>query len=209
MSREGSQRANARRRPSQRRERGLDVVVLPLWQGSMDIRVIPAADISSDLYAAIYRLCARAYGEDLRALIETFDQPVHVVATSDGAVVSHALWITRWLQPNDGPLLRSAYVEAVATDPGYRRRGFASAVLQALVKEVQDFDLAALCASDQGYALYARLGWEIWRGPLFVRQNANCIATPGETVMVCRLPRSPALDLDGSLSVEWRIGELW
>jgi aminoglycoside 2'-N-acetyltransferase I len=175
----------------------------------MEIRVIPAADISSDLYAAIYRLCARAYGEDLRALIETFDQPVHVVATSHGTVVSHAVWITRWLQPNDGPLLRSAYVEAVATDPAYQRRGFASAVLQTLLREVQDFDLAALCASDQGYPLYVRLGWEVWRGPLFIRQNATRIATPGETVMVYQLPRSPALDLDGSLSVEWRTGEFW
>lgn len=175
----------------------------------MHIHVIPAADISPDLYAAIYRLCARAYREDLGALIETFDQPVHVVGTSHGTVVSHALWITRWLQPSDGPVLRTAYVEAVATDPAYQRRGYASAVLQTLVREVQEFELAALCASDQGYPLYAKLGWEIWRGPLFVRQNADRIPTPGEAVMVYRLPQSPALDIYGSLSAEWRTGDLW
>lgn len=175
----------------------------------MQIRVIPASEMRSNVRRAIHNVCKNAYGEDFRDLIDTFDQPVHVVGSHEGDVVSHALWITRWLQPNDGPLLRTAYVEGVATEPAYQRRGYASAVLQALVQELHDFQLAALCASDQGQPLYARLGWEAWRGSLFVRQGADRIPTPGEMVMIYRLPQSPALDLASSLSAEWRTGELW
>jgi aminoglycoside 2'-N-acetyltransferase I len=127
----------------------------------------------------------------------------------DGAIVSHALWVTRWLQVNDGPLIRTAYVEAVATAPAHQRRGYASAVLQALVDELHHFELAALCAADDAQCLYRRLGWELWRGPLFIRQANDRVETPGETVMIRRLPKSPSLDLDGSLSAEWRLGEIW
>ena len=113
------------------------------------------------------------------------------------------------MQPNDGALLRTAYVEAVATDPAHRGRGYASAVLQSLVRELGEFDLAALSPADEAQALYARLGWEPWRGPLFIRQPSGQVATSDETVMIHRLPRTPALDLGGTLSAEWRSGEVW
>jgi len=35
------------------------------------------------------------------------------------------------------------------------------------------------------------------------------VATPDEEVMVLRLPGSPLLDLDASLAVDWRPGEVW
>jgi aminoglycoside 2'-N-acetyltransferase I len=56
---------------------------------------------------------------------------------------------------------------------------------------------------------YARLGWELWRGPLFVRTDAGLMPTPDEEVMILRLPRTTPLDLDSPLSAEWREGELW
>jgi hypothetical protein len=33
--------------------------------------------------------------------------------------------------------------------------------------------------------------------------------TPGEDVMVLRLPRTPAIDLDGELIAPWRPGDVW
>jgi aminoglycoside 2'-N-acetyltransferase I len=57
--------------------------------------------------------------------------------------------------------------------------------------------------------LYTRLGWERWRGPLFIRTAERLLATPGETVMIHRLATTPALSLDDSLSAEWREGDLW
>ena len=55
-------------------------------------------------------------------------------------IPARVLWVTRWLQVGDGPLLRTTYVEAVAADPARRRRGYASAALQAVIPEVRHFD---------------------------------------------------------------------
>jgi len=46
------------------------------------------------------------------------------------------MWVTRWLQPGDGSSLRTAYVEMVATDPGYQGRGFATKIIRRLMEEI-------------------------------------------------------------------------
>jgi aminoglycoside 2'-N-acetyltransferase I len=103
--------------------------------------------------------------------------------------------------------LRTAYVEAVATEPAFQRRGFATAVMQRVAHAIGDFDLGGLSPSEVGF--YERLGWELWRGPLSIRSAAGLIPTPNERVMILRLPRTPPLDLHSPLSAEWREGELW
>ena len=80
-------------------------------------------------------------------------------------------------------------------------------MLQRLQASVTDFDVAAL--SPARYGLYERLGWEQWRGPLYVRTANGMLATPDEEVMIFRLPHTSQLNLDGPLSVEWREGEIW
>ena len=57
--------------------------------------MVPSAQLSARTLDEILALCDRAYGEDLRAAFRTFADPVHVLATEEGSVVSHALWITR------------------------------------------------------------------------------------------------------------------
>lgn len=171
--------------------------------------MIPSADLSAGALAEILALCDRAYGEDLRESFRSFADPVHVLALADGAIVSHALWITRWLSPGGRAPLRTAYVEAVATEPARQRQGLASAVMRRLVHEVAGFDLAALCPSDSGQPLYARMGWETWAGPLSIRQDGRLIDTSDESIMIHRLPMTPALSLSDPMSAEWRPGELW
>lgn len=171
--------------------------------------IFAPTEITTGMRDEILALCTRAYGEDLREAFDSFPSPRHVFATHDGAIVSHALWITRRLIPRTGAPLRTAYVEAVATDPAYQRRGFGSAIMQRLLSEVIHFDLAALCPSDDGQSLYRRLGWERWIGPLSIRRGSEIIETPDESIMIHRLPGTPHLDLTGSLSAEWRPGELW
>lgn len=175
----------------------------------LEIDVRSSAALSARTRDEILALCDRAYGQDLRTAFDEFVEPVHVLATAEGTIVSHALWVTRWLAPGGRAPLRTAYVEAVATDPLHQRRGFASAVMRALVTRVATFQLAALCPSDHGQTLYNRLGWETWIGPLSIRQGADVIETPEESVMVYRLPGSPSLNLAEPLSAEWRPGELW
>jgi len=53
------------------------------------------------------------------------------------------------------------------------------------------------------------LGWELWRGPLYIRTAEGPLATPSAEVMILKLPRTPPLDLEAALSAEWREGELW
>lgn len=154
-------------------------------------------------------LCNAAYEEDVTLVLSEVGPGVHALGRVNDVLVSHAMIVTRELQVAGGKSLRTAYIELVATDPSHQRRGYASALLRALVTQMGDYDIAALSPSAE--AFYARLGWERWRGPLRVRTAAGEEATPeDEEVMVLRLPRTPAhLDLDAPLSIESRPGEVW
>ena len=71
-----------------------------------------------------------------------------------------------------------------------------------------DYGLAALSPADTG--MYARLGWQFWRGPLSIRMPSGTDEpTSDERVMVLELAGRPKLNLDEPLSAEWREGELW
>jgi GNAT superfamily N-acetyltransferase len=152
-------------------------------------------------------LCDAAYQEDLTEYFEAIGPGEHLLGWHDGLLASHLMWVTRWLQADDGPLLRTAYVELVATAPAMQRRGYATALLEYFPSQVTDFDIAALSPATD--ALYARVGWHFWRGPLAVRTAQGLVPTPEEEVMVLTLPRTPVLDLKLPLSIEWRPGEVW
>jgi aminoglycoside 2'-N-acetyltransferase I len=173
----------------------------------LTFEVIQGGTLSERERCEVLALCSCAYRTDYEPLFRTFAGAAHILARQDGALVSHALWVTRCLQCGTLPPLRTAYVEAVATEEAYRRRGFATAVMQRLAAEIRGFELGGLSPAYPG--LYARLGWELWRGPLFIRAPDGLLPTPGEEVMILRLPKTPALDLDAPLSAEWREGELW
>ena len=205
----------------------------------LTIQILPAAALAPPLQAAIHNLCARAYpGENLDPLWAAYAADFHAVGWMQDLPVSYAMVVTRWLQVGDGPLLRTAYVEMAATLPEFQGRGYATALMQRLAAAIAaaDYDLAALCPADT--QLYARLGWEYWRGPLFIRRppegwpdrekaadrdtdmtthtdtdtaaTDELLPTPEERVMILRLPPTPPLDLDLPLSAEWRPGgELW
>jgi aminoglycoside 2'-N-acetyltransferase I len=171
------------------------------------LKVLKGTNLSEQERYEVVALCSRAFETDYGAFLPTFIDATHILARRQGALVSHALWVTRWLQPEGLPPLRTAYVEAVATEEAYRGRGYATAVMQRLALEIKDFELGGLSPAEQ--QLYSRLGWELWRGPLFIRTAGELMATPGEVIMVLRLPQTPNLDLDAALSAEWREGELW
>jgi aminoglycoside 2'-N-acetyltransferase I len=179
-----------------------------MLSNQLDIRVAHYTAISDTLRQNIIALVNRAYEEDLETLFATFAGATHILGYCDDVLVSHALWVTRYLQAGTNPVMRTAYVELVATDPDYRNRGFASSVMKHLIGEVQDYELAALSPFSVEY--YTRLGWELWRSPLFIRTADNLIPSPDdEEVMIFRLPKTPVLDLNDPLSAEWREGELW
>jgi len=174
----------------------------------LGIKIFRQEELSETNRAAIISLCSRVYEEDYVPALATFTDATHLLGLVDGVLVSHALWYTRWLQTGNGPLLRTAYVEGVATEEAFRRRGYASLLMERLVGELNAYDLAALSPSRAEF--YERLGWELWHGPLSIRTETGLLPTPDyEQVMVYRLPATLMIDRDELLSAEWREGDLW
>lgn len=175
--------------------------------------VTPSDQLSAAGRKQILDLCERAYEEDLGKYLDLFENPVHVRGWVNETLVTHAAWVTRWLQLADKTNLRTAYIEMVATEPTYQNRGYAAAVMHKIAAEIQDFDLAGLAPFSEDY--YSRLGWESWRGSLLIRKDGQLLPTPPdedgdeECLMILRLPKTPQLDLDSPISIEWREGEVW
>ena len=177
-------------------------------EADLKLEVVRFDQVSPDFLADIHTFCNQAFEEDLEPFLSTLQDATHVLGYLGNTLVSHALWVTRWLQAGPNPVMRTAYIEAVATEKEYRNRGFASVVMKRVAEEIQDFELGALSPFSVGY--YEQLGWERWQGPLFIRKDDGLIRTPeDEDVMILRLPRTPDLDLTAPLSAEWREGELW
>jgi aminoglycoside 2'-N-acetyltransferase I len=183
----------------------------PNGRGSLDVRSAEALDPTAR--REIIQLCELAYREDFSRWFQELLGSTHILARNQaGALVSHAAWVPRWLHPEGHPHLRTAYLEAVATHPAYQRQGLATAVLRQvtdLLIPEPSWQLAALSPTLPEF--YARLGWELWRGPLGIRHGDRIEASPSdEQVMIFRLPGTPAsLDSTSLLTAEWRAGELW
>ena len=175
----------------------------------LQVEVVPSRQLDMVLRAAIVRLCTTAFAQDFSALFELVPSSAfHILARLDHVLIGHATWMPRWFQPDQQPLLRTAYVDAVAIIPAYHGHGIGSLVMCELVSQIQDYDLAGLATSQARF--YQQLGWERWQGPLSARMAHGVIPTPDEQVMILRLPRTPAdLDLMLPLSVEWRAGSVW
>jgi aminoglycoside 2'-N-acetyltransferase I len=174
---------------------------------NLKLEILHADQLTPEGTAEIHALCNRAYGMDLEPLFRTFSDATHVIGWQGPAIISHSMWVTRWLQPGNQPPLRTAYVEMVATEPQFQRRGYATVVMRQLAKAIQDLDMGGLCPAEP--MLYTKLGWVFWQGPLFIRTQGGLLATPEEQIMILRLPKTPHLDLALPLSAEWREGELW
>lgn len=179
----------------------------PLSSRALVIERRRSGALGSRLADDLQRLCDAAYGTATQPYIAALGPGEHLLGMQGGQLVSHLMWVTRWLQPQGGRALKTAYVEMVATAPHAQRQGYASALLRHVVPLLGEYELAALCPASDG--VYRRLGWRYWRGPLSARKEDGLVPTPQERVMIMPLPRTPALDLDAPLSVEWRPGEVW
>src|SRR5574342_947242 len=89
-------------------------------------------DLNADLRTAIIQLCITAHREeDFKHLFSYIPSGgLHFLAYHETELVSHAVVTTRWLQPEGQPLLKTAYVDAVATLPAYQRQGYGSALMR-------------------------------------------------------------------------------
>ena len=144
----------------------------------------------------IIHVCRTAHQEDDFTHLFSYipSGGIHVLAYREQEVVSHAVATTRWLQPEGLPLLRTAYVDAVATLPAYQGQGIASTLMRHLATVIADFEMA--CLETERVSFYARLGWEVWRGPLAGRRATELLPTPDQKgIMILRLARTPPLGI--------------
>jgi aminoglycoside 2'-N-acetyltransferase I len=134
----------------------------------------------------------------------------HFALEVDRLIVSHAAVVERTLRVHGQPL-RTGYVEAVATDPPHQGQGYGSEVMRAVGTYLDEagFELGVLGTGSQPF--YERLGWQVWRGPSFVRVGDREEPTPDEDgyIMFLATATSPALDPAAPISCEWRPGDVW
>jgi aminoglycoside 2'-N-acetyltransferase I len=179
--------------------------------GSIYLTSAKTEDLNAAARASIIQLCIAAHQEEdfnnLFAYVPSGGW--HFLAFRDEQLVSHALVTTRWLQPDGWPVLKTAYVDAVATLPTYQGQGCGSTLMRQLASEIEpEYVIAGL--ETERPAFYERLGWELWRGPLAGRSEQGLIPTPGQKgIMVLRLPQTPVLDLDQGLTIECQSGRIW
>lgn len=174
------------------------------------IRSIRTDEVGRALRCEIVRLCISAHREpDFENLFSYLPADGrHVLAFDGDHLVGHAVVTTRWLQPGALALLRTAYVDAVATSPQHTGRGIGSAVMRYLAEVVADYQIACLETDRPGF--YQRLGWEQWRGPLAGRSDDGLIPTPDQQgIMILRLPATPPLDLTWGLTIEANPARIW
>ena len=180
----------------------------------VSLRSLPTESLSPDEIEVIRALLDAAFwdDEDERFTEEDWEHSIgglHVVLELDGRIVSHASVVERELQVAGRPL-RTGYVEAVATAPGFQGRGYGTRVMQVIGRAIDTgYELGALGTGEIRF--YERLGWRVWHGPTSVRTAAGERRTPDEDggIMVLLTRTTPPIDLDAPISCEWRPGDVW
>jgi aminoglycoside 2'-N-acetyltransferase I len=176
------------------------------------VRRVASGDFRPDEVASLRALFDASWEDEGGFTEEDWDHAfggLHFVLEESGAIVSHASVVERQLHTG-GHDLATGYVEAVATWPAHRRRGYGSAVMGEVGEYIdQTFQLGAL--STGRHAFYERLGWVVWKGPTGVRTDQGLVRTPDDdgNVLVRLTPTSPQLDLAEPISCDWRSGDVW
>lgn len=175
------------------------------------VRTSKTEDLTASERESIVALCVAAFDEQDFLHLFTYvpSGGMHFLASRGGELVSHAMVTTRWLQPAGLPILKTAWVDAMGTAPACQGCGYGSIVMRCLAEYAAgDYEIGGLQTERIGF--YARLGWEDWRGPLAGRSKDGLVPTPTqEGVMILRLPRTPALDLDTQLTIECQTERIW
>lgn len=174
-------------------------------------QVVLTRDMDDAARAEIVRLCTEAFHSDASFLFRHLPADgLHVLGILGEELVSHAVRTTRWAQIGRGPVLKTAYIDAVATLEKHQGRGYGSQVMRWIVKEIfgEDYQLCALETDRPGF--YTRLGWEVWPGPLGGRKDRVVIPTPEAQghVLILRTPHSPQIDLNNWMTIEEQ-GRFW
>lgn len=175
---------------------------------TLRIERVTTPGLTPAVFADIIELCDQAFAESTGPYFAAIGAGEHLLAWRDQILVSHLMWVTRWLQPAGFRPLRTAYLEMVATARDFQHQGLATRLVEQIPSLAADFEVAALSPATE--SVYQRLGWKYWRGPLSARRGGDLTRSPDDRVMLLPLSQTPSdLDWDSGLSIEWRAGEVW
>jgi aminoglycoside 2'-N-acetyltransferase I len=133
---------------------------------------------------------------------------IHAIVLEDGEPVGHASVVQRRLL-HGGRALRTGYVEGVGVRREARRRGHASALMEAIERVIRGaYELGALSASDAAAPLYAARGWRPWQGETYVLAPEGRVRTPEDDDLYV-LELAEPLDRSGTIACDWRDGDVW
>ncbi len=134
---------------------------------------------------------------------------MHALVWEGDALIGHASVIQRRLL-HGGRALRTGYVEGVGIRADRRRRGHATALMDALERVIRGaYELGALGATDEGARFYAGRGWKRWEGPTSTLAPTGIVRTEDDDGAVYVLELDVPLDLGGELTCDWRDGDVW
>lgn len=142
---------------------------------------------------AVVQLCVDAHGlDDFRNLFSLLPPDgLHILASGTFGLIGHAVVTTRQLQVDDGPLLRTAYVDAVSVLPSLQGQGVGRAVMTHLSGQIGDYDIACLETDKPGFTRSSA-------------GNAGSVPSPGGTTTGHAFPPPARTPLWSSVSHEPR-----
>ena len=161
------------------------------------LRKLGTASLTSGETAAIRSLLEAAFGTDEEDRFTDDDW-------------NHAIGGVHFVLELDGRPVRTGYVEAVAVSPGHQGAGHGSMLMAEVSTWIAGrFELGALGTGRHRF--YERHGWRTWRGVSMVRSPDGVRPTPEDdgSILVLATPSSPSIDLAGSISCDWRSGDVW
>jgi aminoglycoside 2'-N-acetyltransferase I len=176
------------------------------------VRSFKTEELDVDTRTAIVDLCVIAHQEeDFKNLFSYVPSGGwHFLAFQGKELVSHAMVTTRWLQPEGQPVLKTAYIDAVATLPAVQGHGHGGVLMRHLASAIESEYTIGCLETDNRVKFYERVGWELWRGPLAGRSEKGLIPTPEQKgIMVLRLVQTPPLNLDSLLTIECEDARIW
>jgi aminoglycoside 2'-N-acetyltransferase I len=174
------------------------------------IRTAHTADLDAETRRAARRLLDEAFAGDMTD--DDWDHSLgglHVLAYDGDELVGHGAVVQRRLI-YDGRPLRAGYFEGMGVAAAHRRRGHGRAIMAEVDRIVRAaYEIGALGATDDGAALYARCGWEVWEGPLSELHPDGVHRTEGEDGCIWVLDVDGSLDRTLELTCDWRQGDCW
>jgi len=176
----------------------------------MTVSTAHTADLEPRLLDAVQAMLVEVFEGDFSAHDwEHALGGIHALAYEDGELVGHAAVVQRRLL-HGGRALRAGYVEGVGVRRDARRRGHATALMEAIERVLRGaYEAGALGASEQAVRLYAARGWSPWRGATFVLAPEGLRRTPEDDDSLHVLELSAPLDLAGEIACDWRDGDVW